>query len=394
MPQLDLASLGLITLVNLVAMSLILPVAMGRQISPAARQVQRHFLLQAVAWGGLVAVAVNRGSPWEPVLAIGATVAVALAHWTLSQALAEWLGPRPGRLLLHLCCIVGPLGFALLWSMPLYRFTWFSLCQGTGLLLLARMCLYPRKDCERGWRAVLCGCVAFMALLLWLRAVYAWTGGQPLLYASPGPVNHAFALASNICNTVGLVAVLVAWRDETNQKLREMALTDQLTGLANRHALQQAAPHMQQLAQRQQLPFAVMLLDLDLFKTVNDQYGHTMGDQALQLLAQVLHVEVRANEVAARWGGEEFCVLMYADAETVQGFYRRLSAQLLQHAQQQLGFGLHLSAGCVLQTPPLPSFDQLLQQADAALYRAKSQGRQQLVFAHQPAPHPAVTSGA
>lgn len=84
--------------------------------------------------------------------------------------------------------------------------------------------------------------------------------------------------------------------------------------------------------------------------------------------------------MASRWGGEEFCLLLHADADGVQSFYQRFSAALLQRAQQELGFALHISAGCALQTDSDQNLDQLLQRADTALYQAKSQGRRRLVF--------------
>ena len=375
MPQLDLASLGLITLVNLVAMSLILPVAMGRQISPAARQVQHHFLLQGAAWGGLVLVSLHRGSPWEPPLAMAATVAVALAHWALSQALTQWLGPRPGRHWLLLCCIAGPLGFALLWSSPLHRFTWFSLVQGTGLLLLARMCLRPRAECERGWRAVLCGCASAMALVLWLRAAYGWLGGQPLLYSSTTPINHAFAVAGNICNTLSLVAVLVAWRDETNQQLRTLVVTDALTGLLNRRGFDERGAAMLDHARRHSVPLTALMLDLDHFKQVNDRHGHEAGDRALRLFARLLR-EGRPDDLVGRLGGEEFCVLLLHGSQgAALPLDQRLRERLHRSAVDELGFALDYSAGMATLAPGDAHLAALLVRADTALYAAKAAGR-------------------
>lgn len=386
MPTLDFASMAILIALNLAVIGLALPCAMGTPVSPAARYVQRYFLLQALGWSLILVASRIRGSFWDPLLSLSAACAAAAAQWQMAQSLQCWLGPRPLRPVVFTLALLGPAGFALLLADIPWRLTWYSLYHSLSVACLGWMCLHPQRAVARGWRYLMACSAALMSSSLLVRAYLA--GFTPWLqeFGHNGPANYGFAAIAQVCGSLALVSMLVAWRDETNQQLREMALTDQLTGLANRHALRQSAPQMQALATRQHVPLAVLLLDLDLFKAVNDQHGHTTGDQALQLLAKILRHAIRADEMAARWGGEEFCVLLYADAPAVQGFYQRLSAELLRHAQQELGFDLHLSAGCALQTPATLHFDQLLQQADAALYQAKSQGRQQLAFAQAPTP--------
>ena len=380
MPQLDFASMAILIAINLAAIGLALPWAMGSPVSPAARHVQRYFLLQALGWSLILVASRIRGTFWDPVLSLSATCAAAAAQWQMAQALQCWLGPRPLRWLVIGLAILGPLGFAWwLHDIPT-RLAWYSLYHGTSVACLGWMCLHPLRPVARGWRYLMAACATTMSLGLLARAYLAYYTPWLREFAHDSAANYLFAILAQLCSSLALVSMLVAWRDETNQKLRDMAWTDQLTGLANRHALLQTAPRMQSLAQRQHLPLAVVLLDLDHFKNVNDQYGHTTGDHALQLVAKVLHAEMRPNEMASRWGGEEFCLLLHADADGVQSFYQRFSAALLQRAQQELGFALHISAGCALQTDSDQNLDQLLQRADTALYQAKSQGRRRLVF--------------
>jgi len=378
MPSLDLASLGLLTLCNFIAMALVLPLAMGAHISPAARHVQRYFMMQAATWTGMLLLSRQRGTAWEPMIAMGTTVVIVLGQMTMARALALWLGPRPGQRWLLACSLAGPLGFALLWPYPLLRFVWFSTAQGLGLMILARMCLTPRKECAANWRWVLLGCALTVALALWARAVLAWLGPAPLNYTSADSVNHAFIILCNLCCTLMLVAVLVAWRDETNQQLRELAQTDPLTGLPNRRGFEERARAMLSHARRNTLPLTVLMMDLDHFKQVNDIHGHEAGDQTLQLFSQLLRQNGRGSDLAARLGGEEFCLLLHGDAAVGHSLDQRLRRALRAATPSVLGRALDYSAGLAELHPGDSDISGLLARADAALYAAKAGGRGQL----------------
>lgn len=391
--QLDFASMAILIAINLMVIGLALPLVMGNPVSTAAQHAQKYFLLQALGWGLVLAAARLRGSSWDPILSITATCAASAAQWQMAQALQNWLGPRPLRRVVASLCVLGPLGFAFLMdSIPL-RMAWYSACHAIVIASLGWMCLHPQRAAASSWRFLMAGCAVVMGLSLLTRAYLASQAFFQEGFAQDNLPNHLFAVIAQVCGTLSLVSMLVAWRDETNQKLRDMAMTDQLTGLANRRALLHAAPSMQALARRQNLPFAVVILDLDHFKAVNDQHGHTTGDEALQLLGKVLQGQIRAGEMAARWGGEEFCLLMYADPAAVEHLYQRLSTSLYEQSQQQLGFALRLSAGCALEsTAHPPPFTALLQQADQALYAAKHQGRGRLAFAASTTPPPLAPS--
>jgi diguanylate cyclase (GGDEF)-like protein len=123
---------------------------------------------------------------------------------------------------------------------------------------------------------------------------------------------------------------------------------------------------------------ALVLLDLDHFKQVNDTYGHPVGDEALQLLARLLSSECRPGDLAARLGGDEFAVVLAAASSGAgQAFCQRLLALLAQACEQhwpQLGLRLTLSIGLAEANSPEPH-EQLVQRADAALYAVKRGGR-------------------
>ena len=386
----DFASMAILTAANLAIIGLALPCVMGRPVSKATQRAQSYFLLQGLAWGLIVTASRLRTTPLDPVLSLAAASAAAAAQWQMAQALQIWLGPRPLRHLLIGVCVLGPVGFALLLHSIPMRMAWYSLCHATAIACLGWMCLYPQRASATTWRYAMATCALVMSCCLLARAYLAAYTPWLQEFGDSLPGNIGFAVVAQICGSLTLVSILVAWRDEASQKLRDMALTDQLTGLSNRYALLQSAPLMQAIAKRQRLPLAVLLIDIDHFKAVNDEYGHSKGDEALQLFAHVLQQQLRADEIAARWGGEEFCLLMYAQAPAIEIFYHRLALSLQQQSQKKLGLTLRISAGCALQPRnETLHLEFLLQHADTALYAAKSNGRGQLTFEPSPCVQPA-----
>lgn len=377
---LDFFSVTAVVALNVMAMSAALPLAMGRRISVAARHAQYFFMCQALAW--IFVLTASRLPPdtlAHQLLTLCATASAASAPWQMGQALREWLGPRPVVLVrgLALSCLLAPLGFALLLQQTPARLGWFSAMHGMCLLMLAGQCLAPHKPVARGWRYLMCGMAFGMSLMLFTRSYLAMATPWLPSFTANSSANLFFALTSAVSGTLLMVAVLVAWRDESHQQLRDMALQDLLTGLPNRRALLERAPTMLAHAQRSQQALALVVLDLDHFKHVNDAHGHAVGDQTLCLFARLLREQLRSDEIAARWGGEEFCLLLYTSAEGVDSVCTRLQSALQQEAVQTLGFEVRFSAGCA-HVPKVwrgLTLDMLLSPADEALYAAKRRGR-------------------
>lgn len=379
--QLDFTSMAILISLHLMVVGAALPFVMGTDVSTAARHSQKYFCLQALAWALILVASHHREHSASPWISLMAASLASAAQWQMAQVLQNWLGARPLRRLLVCVCFIGPLGFAVFLDNVPLRLMWYSTCHAVSIALLGWMCLYPQRSSARNWRYLLAGCAFAMGLSLLCRAVMA---SHTLLqeFTQNTQANHWFAIMSQICSSLVMISLLVAWREEANHKLQDLAMSDQLTTLANRYALNQVVPNMLALAKRQRLPLAVVLLDLDHFKAINDEHGHCIGDRTLQLFAHVLKAHVRPEEIAARWGGEEFCLLLYADEASVQHFFQRLSSTLLQRSQQDLGFALYISAGCALQRlHDAEKFAQLLERADAALYMAKQTGRRKIAFA-------------
>jgi diguanylate cyclase (GGDEF)-like protein len=176
----------------------------------------------------------------------------------------------------------------------------------------------------------------------------------------------------------------------TNEaRLIELASTDNLTGLANRMKLSEVLERERSHALRDNKPLSLVMLDVDFFKRVNDQFGHNGGDRALCHLAEVLSSRLRDTDLLCRLGGEEFAVLLPGAtleqaAELANDLRRHLAAHPLdiESTQQIMTF----SAGVATLGEDGQSLDELMQTADRRMYEAKGAGRDQVVAAGQQYP--------
>ena len=171
--------------------------------------------------------------------------------------------------------------------------------------------------------------------------------------------------------------------------VKQQALTDGLTNLANRKAFDAEILRIAEEAQREEQTFCLILMDIDHFKAFNDNYGHQVGDQVLRLVAQTLIDGVKGRDVAARYGGEEFAILL--PQTTLQGAIKvadslRTVVQGKELVNRNSGDTLGrvtLSAG-VSEYTPAEEIENLIERADSALYTAKHNGRNQVAAAPAP----------
>lgn len=156
--------------------------------------------------------------------------------------------------------------------------------------------------------------------------------------------------------------------------LERMALCDHLTDLYNRHYLMDIAPRKIANARRHKIPLSVVVIDIDHFKDVNDQYGHDFGDIVLKGCANLLESYCRKEDVVARFGGEEFVILV--DHCELDACVEKM--ELLCRDVRELkpnGIEVTASFGVTALKDGDNTFDQLFSRADEAMYRAKSDGR-------------------
>lgn len=182
------------------------------------------------------------------------------------------------------------------------------------------------------------------------------------------------------------MASINRWQ-EREDKVRYLSSTDVLTQVSNRrHLIEQFEVELSR-ARRDQSPLSILMVDLDHFKLVNDNYGHQAGDVALQVSANILKTAIRNTDLLGRYGGEEFCIVLPdADLETALRTAERCrknieSADIQagdEHIKLTASFGLATVTADKINEPSA-KLDSLLRQADKALYKAKEQGRNRVV---------------
>ena len=172
---------------------------------------------------------------------------------------------------------------------------------------------------------------------------------------------------------------------QLRETLRLQSIRDPLTGLFNRRYLEENLVREMLRCERRRLPLSLMMLDLDHFKRFNDQHGHAAGDAVLAHVGRVLQSLVRAEDLACRYGGEEFTIVLpetgaEAAIQRARDIIKAMTSTTIRHMDKTLG-PLTVSIGVA--TAPQDSADAglLLQIADATLYRAKAEGRNRVLHA-------------
>ncbi|WP_322063003.1 sensor domain-containing diguanylate cyclase [Paraburkholderia sp. J63] len=229
---------------------------------------------------------------------------------------------------------------------------------------------------------------------------YAHVGSTPIIVGVAPAVDDILAawrrrgyFALAMTTLFGGAWVAVSWvlafalRDKViaEGELQRLAVTDPLTGLANRRALDQRLVAEWHRASREQTPLSILFFDVDHFKIFNDTYGHAAGDEVLKLVAERIAAGTRrTSDMAARYGGEEFAVLLPGTAlqgarKIADKVRRRIEMSNLAHSGSRYG-RVTVSVGCASCEPPVgDSGAKLLGAADALLYEAKAAGRNQVI---------------
>ena len=261
--------------------------------------------------------------------------------------------------------------------------------RGAVTLLMALVLVFgaftvSQRNCRRlGWLAV--GGLAMVMAVGSLRS--------PDVFAPRIELIH-FLLSAAVLSVIAAVAGELSALRSVQQKqkyelrnaldkVRLLASHDELTGLPNRHQVMELLAHEERRAPRQVAPLCISLLDLDHFKNVNDTLGHLAGDEALRRFAAIMGAALRAGDVLARWGGEEFILLLPA---TPLDEAARVLERLRERCNDRQSWGdrpelqVSFSAGLSAHVAGEPT-QLAIARADAALYQAKRSGRNRLEIA-------------
>lgn len=374
---LDIESLLVVNAANLMVMAATLPLIMGRQLSAAAASARNALLVQALAMICIVLSGLRPGTWTDQLLSAASVSLFAVGHWLMFRALQGWLGPRRFESVLLALIVVGPAGYLVLSQSFAMRTAWANTMMILQLLIVSWATLWPATRLGGRWRWVVLGCTLTMAFFTGARTVLVVF--FPDLYPSfltPHPVNVVAMLAANVTLVLVTIATLVAWREEAEAQLRDLVYTDSLTQLLNRHGWDERAPALFDQARRHGTPLALLMLDLDHFKRINDTQGHEAGDRVLTMVGDVLGSRRRTSDLAARVGGEEFALLLpQTSQEAALLFERRLRQALAAACLVAPHNRVDFSAGLALLETQDASLTALMARADAALYQAKDMGR-------------------
>ncbi|MDX2506838.1 MAG: diguanylate cyclase [Gammaproteobacteria bacterium] len=166
---------------------------------------------------------------------------------------------------------------------------------------------------------------------------------------------------------------------QQRDRLAAMATHDQLTGLYNRHFLMVSAIKKISRSKRQHCPLSLIMMDIDRFKSINDQYGHPAGDAVLQAVSALIVKQCRGEDIVTRFGGEEFVILL-DNCELQAAQYKAETFRQLIEQLHPLQIPVTCSFGVTQIQTPAESIDEVIKRADQALYQAKEAGRNRVIM--------------
>jgi diguanylate cyclase (GGDEF)-like protein len=266
----------------------------------------------------------------------------------------------------------------------------YSLGQSLALAQMLRL-LFSQTDTRGNPGACLAGAVAAIGI-----AVHAVRSASALMrfggdigFIAFNDFQAAMVLALVFLSMVWNLGFLLMAIDRLRAEVADLALIDDLTGVANRRHLLQRLSEECALSQRTSAPFALLAIDLDRFKDINDGFGHGAGDACLRLFAGVAQRQLRPGDMLARAGGDEFCVVLPA---TTLREAAQIARRVLQSCRESLApwegseIAIAASIGAAQWSLVVGGYpERLIAAADQALYAAKKQGKNRYAI-YEPAP--------
>ncbi|MGE3148645.1 MAG: diguanylate cyclase [Pseudorhodoplanes sp.] len=310
---------------------------------PAGTMYALLFASAGMIWGG--ARVFHGRRPFWPVVLAGAGVWLILAQW-------PWIADNAGRRVV-VCSLIA-----------------------VAYIVLAALETWRERRASVGWGG--------LAIPLLHGAVFV----TPMLIDLPSGrsilASQWFAIFAieTMLYVVGTAFIVVVMTHERSVALHKAAaVTDPLTGLFNRRGFTEQAQRLIDTTVRRKQPVSVLMFDLDRFKSINDRYGHPAGDEALRLFGQTMRTNMRASDISARLGGEEFAAIVVGGEEIAFSIGERIRIAFEKAGIEIAGHPMAatVSVGAVCDDRAESAICDLLARADATLYRAKKSGRNRVL---------------
>lgn len=344
--------------------------------------------LEAIAWF-LIGV---RGTIPDELSVIAANVMLSSALAAKLAALYEYRSLTWPRFQ----CLPPPTALAIIFTFLHHddlrgRILYGSLIYGAQAALMAYAIWKIEDRCNgRAWKLLFVSTASFIPMFI-LRMIAALSG--KLAFAVPGnaiipnPIQLAIFVCIVALGIVGSMGFVLMIKERADREIRKLAMIDSLTQLLNRRAFMERAEKERSFAKRNALPLGLMMIDVDHFKSVNDRYGHVTGDMVLVNVANILSSRLRKQDSIGRYGGEEFCILLPSTdekdtasvGEALRSAIENTPLTLQNHAISitvSIGVTAYPMTNCASES----SLDRLFENADAALYQAKREGRNRVIM--------------
>ena len=381
---------------TLMVCMILLTATFALSLAVVARRTQRDGLfLWGVALcthtaGYVLFLARGQISPWASVVLANMLLSATLA--LMMEAMYQFQRRQPPRRWIW-------------WPVALVGLAFSALLEHTNARVLLSALVLSLQSLQLAWvmwqrwhstpgrgKWFVLAALALITVALLVRAVANATGILTLQSVVENhPLQSMVFISVMVFNVLANFGMVVMVKESADARNETLALTDELTGLHNRRHIQHTLHQQLAQAQRSGQPLGLLLLDVDWFKRINDEHGHLSGDRVLRELAAHLRAQLRTQDIIGRWGGEEFMALLPGTSQTqAQQLAERLRQSIErvrfhahdgQSLQVSVSMGVHSS-----QHGAHASAEQLVREADGALYRAKELGRNRVECAQAAMP--------